>query len=224
MTSKKSEKANLDKKRWTFGLIGVVFALAILYVGFELFATKTEKTTMGGRDFDPTFDPNTPITDPATQKPAAVTPLKTFILKVSDKFINETFDPTDLFAGIDDPIFTGKVDTIEIITGHIDDLPVLPDIIPEFPGGFAKMYEYLRANLKYPSDAIAVGISGKVVLQFVVERDGSISNIKPLYTLFPSCDAEAIRVVQSMPKWIPGSVKGRPVRAYYTIPIAFILQ
>ncbi|MDR1112679.1 MAG: energy transducer TonB, partial [Bacteroidales bacterium] len=136
----------------------------------------------------------------------------------------ERFHIDDLFPDINDPIYDTPFDTVEIVTESVEDLPEPPDILPEFPGGFAKMYEHLRDNLKYPDDAVKASISGKVVLQFIVERDGSISNITPLYTLFPSCDAEAVRVIKSMPKWTPGSVKGRSVRAYYTIPIAFILQ
>jgi len=83
---------------------------------------------------------------------------------------------------------------------------------------------YLGSNLKYPTIAAENGIQGRVVLKFVVEKDGKVSNINIVRSLDPSCDKEAVRVVQSMPKWIAGIRNGRPVAVYFILPVLFKLQ
>ncbi|MBO4379566.1 MAG: energy transducer TonB [Muribaculaceae bacterium] len=95
------------------------------------------------------------------------------------------------------------------------------DQMPEFPGGMPAMIDFLHANLKYPDDAIKQNIGGRVMVMFVVETDGSLSNVRVAKTVFPSLDAEAVRVVKTMPKWEPGKDKGRQVRVNYILPIVF---
>lgn len=96
--------------------------------------------------------------------------------------------------------------------------------MPEFPGGTAKLLEYIHNNLKYPMEARENGIQGRVFVGFVVEKDGSISNVKVLSGIGGGCDEEAVRVVQSLPKFNPGKQRGNPVRVQYTLPIVFQLQ
>ena len=93
--------------------------------------------------------------------------------------------------------------------------------MPEFPGGMPAMIDFLQANLKYPEDAIKQNVGGRVLVMFVVEPDGSLSNVGVARKVFPSLDAEAIRVVKTMPKWKPGKEKGKPVRVNFTLPIVF---
>lgn len=95
---------------------------------------------------------------------------------------------------------------------------------PQFPGGDVELMKYLNGNIKYPAVAAENGIQGQVVLRFVVDKDGNISNIEVLKTLDASCDREAIRVVKSMPRWIPGKQNGRNVPVYFTLPVRFKLQ
>jgi protein TonB len=95
---------------------------------------------------------------------------------------------------------------------------------PEFPGGPAAMMKYLYDNLHYPTVAQENGIKGKVTLQFVVDKGGVISQIKVLKGVDPSLDKEAVRVVQSMPKWIPGKQNGKPVNVWFTLPVSFQLN
>ena len=92
---------------------------------------------------------------------------------------------------------------------------------PEYPGGMPAMIEFLQANIKYPEDAIKQNIGGRVIVMFVVEPDGSLSNVRVARKVFPSLDDEAVRVVKSMPKWEPGKEKGRPVRVNFTLPVVF---
>ena len=96
--------------------------------------------------------------------------------------------------------------------------------MPEYPGGMAAMFEFLMKNMQYPKDAEKQKVEGRVMVMFVVETDGSISDVKVAKKTFPSLDAEAVRVVQSMPKWTPGRDKGKVVRVQYTLPVSFRLK
>lgn len=96
--------------------------------------------------------------------------------------------------------------------------------MPEFPGGMPAMIEFLQTNLKYPEDAIKQQVGGRVMVMFVVETDGTLSNVRVARNVFPSLDSEAVRVVKTMPKWKPGKEKGRPVRVNFTLPVVFSLK
>jgi protein TonB len=96
--------------------------------------------------------------------------------------------------------------------------------MPEFPGGQEAMMKYLSESVKYPKEASKDGIQGRVVVQFVVEKDGSISEVEVIKKVNEHLDAEAVRVVNAMPKWKPGKQKGENVRVKYTLPISFRLS
>ena len=96
--------------------------------------------------------------------------------------------------------------------------------MPSFPGGSAALMSYLSSNTKYPVVAQENGVQGRVIISFVVERDGSISDVKVARSVDPSLDREAQRVVKSMPRWSPGKQNGSTVRVKYTVPVVFRLQ
>ena len=96
--------------------------------------------------------------------------------------------------------------------------------MPSFPGGQGALMSYLASNIKYPVVAQENGVQGRVIVSFVVERDGSISDVKVARSVDPSLDREAQRVVKSMPKWKPGKQNGSAVRVKYTVPVVFRLQ
>ena len=96
--------------------------------------------------------------------------------------------------------------------------------MPEFPGGMAEMMKFLQQNIQYPANAAKNNVEGRVILQFVVEKDGQIGEVKVVRSVDPELDAEALRVVKSMPNFIPGRQDGKPVAVWYTIPISFKLQ
>ncbi|MBQ3805056.1 MAG: energy transducer TonB [Prevotella sp.] len=96
--------------------------------------------------------------------------------------------------------------------------------MPSFPGGQAALMNYLNNNIKYPVIAEENGIQGRVVVQFVVGKDGHISDVKVAKSVDPSLDKEAVRVVKAMPKWIPGKQNGQAVTVRYTLPVTFRLQ
>jgi len=96
--------------------------------------------------------------------------------------------------------------------------------MPSFPGGDAALMEYLSKNVKYPVVAQENGVQGRVIVTFVVERDGSVTDVKVIRSVDPSLDREASRVISSMPRWIPGKQNGSAVRVKYTVPVTFRLQ
>lgn len=95
--------------------------------------------------------------------------------------------------------------------------------MPQFPGGSGALMKYLSQNVKYPASAQANNISGRVIVQFVVEADGSITRDKIIRGVDPALDAEALRVIKAMPKWVPGENEGKKVPVKYTVPIVFSL-
>jgi protein TonB len=96
--------------------------------------------------------------------------------------------------------------------------------MPEFPGGIEEMMKFLQMNIQYPANAAKNKVEGRVILQFVVEKDGQIGEVKVARSVDPELDAEAVRVVKSMPNFVPGRQDGKPVAVWYTIPISFKLQ
>ena len=98
------------------------------------------------------------------------------------------------------------------------------DEAPQFPGGMAGMMQYLSSNIRYPEDAREAGTQGRVIVSFIVEKDGSISNAKVAKPTYSSLDEEALRVVNAMPKWVPGKQNGEAVRVKYSIPVSFRLN
>lgn len=96
--------------------------------------------------------------------------------------------------------------------------------MPEFVGGETALYDFLENELKYPKDALKKRKSGIVLIEFVVNVDGTVSDVKALTSVFPSIDKEAIRVIRKMPKWIPGEQDGEKVKCYFNIPIRFSLK
>ena len=98
------------------------------------------------------------------------------------------------------------------------------DQMPQFKGGDVALMDFIRTSISYPKDAAEQGLQGRVVLRFIIEKDGTISNCEILKSASLSLDTEALRVVNSMPQWIPGKHKGKVVRVRYVIPVTFCLQ
>ena len=97
------------------------------------------------------------------------------------------------------------------------------EVMPQFPGGQIAMMKYIMENMKYPKQAMKEGIQGRVAVRFIVEKDGSISDVKPILSVHPLLNKEAVRVVKSMPKWTPGKQNGKPVRVRFNLPVMFKL-
>ena len=98
------------------------------------------------------------------------------------------------------------------------------EVMPQFPGGDQAMMKFVAENVQYPQEARDKEISGRVMVGFIVEKDGSVNEVKVVKGIGGGCDEEAIRVVKAMPKWKPGKQKGKPVRVHFLLPITFKLQ
>ena len=112
------------------------------------------------------------------------------------------------------------IDDPEPVTEIVDETV---DQMASYPGGIPALMDFLNENIKYPEQAEREGIEGRVVAGFIVERDGSVSNIEILKSVHPLLDAEVIRILSLMPNWIPGRQNGQPVRVKYSLPITFRL-
>jgi len=95
---------------------------------------------------------------------------------------------------------------------------------PEFPGGNEALMKYISDNIKYPADAVSKGIQGRVITNFVVEKDGTLTDVQVARGVDPSLDKEAIRLIESMPRWIPGKQRGEVIRVRFALPVVFRLQ
>lgn len=226
MEIKKSPKANLDDKRLTFTLIGLVVALFIIWRIFEVRSYDKQQFDTFTRTVE-VMDEEMEITKQEQPKPQVQAP------KPQVTQIQVVEDDTE----VEDIDINAEVDQNEVIEEYVYEAPEIEEeeIVeeevflsveenPEFPGGTAKLLEYVRKNLKYPMMARESDIQGRVFVGFVVEKDGSISNVQVIRGIGGGCDEEAVRVVQSMPKFKPGKQRGNPVRVQYTLPIVFKLQ
>ena len=228
MIEKKSLKGDIDKRRITFLLVGFVIVLGLVYAGFELYATGDTAKNLGMQDDEVIFvmDDEVISTDapPPPPPPPAAQQQEIILRLVEDNIqVNTDFDFSqdfDLDAIVEEYV------PVELVEEEVDNTPPMRFVeeMPEPIGGFDAMYAFLQSNLKYPEVARNNGISGQVFLEFVVEKDGSISGVKVLVGVYPELDQEAIRVVKIMPKWKPGKQMGKAVRCFYQIPIRFTIN
>ena len=121
-----------------------------------------------------------------------------------------------------------KPESVEMPNGMaVDAQEKVFDVVeqmPEYPGGVQALLEYLQTNVRYPEEAEKQNIEGRVILTFVVGKDGSIRNAKVVKSVDPLLDAEALRVINAMPNWMPGRQNGKPVAVKYTVPLSFHLD
>ena len=165
-------------------------------------------------------------------------PLKTISKPLQDTFhpkcssYNNNFVLSSFEGGLEleeypfrnDFNFDSIVENIDEIEGDIDRPVGLIESMPEFPGGNDSLLIYLKNNIQYPENCKKDSISGVVLIGFNIEKDGSITNVKPIVIAVPELDAEAVRVIENMPKWKPGKQYGKPVRVSMQIPIRFSIQ
>ncbi|MCR5013366.1 MAG: M56 family metallopeptidase [Bacteroidales bacterium] len=131
----------------------------------------------------------------------------------------EPFDLTEGFL----PTLIGGIEALADAQER-DSVYQIVEVMPEYPGGMDQLAKYLSENIKYPDEAKEKGISGRVFISYVIEKDGSVSNIKVMRSVSPLLDNEAVRVVKAMPKWKPGKQKGKAVRVNYILPVNFKLD
>ncbi len=228
MEVKKSPKADLDSKRLTFALIGLVVSLFIVWRVFEI--KSYDKRTLENlqRTVEIIEEEMVEITKQEAPKPQppAPKPQATQIQVVEDDV--EVEDEIDINAEvsqeeiIEEYVYEApEIEEEEIVEAEIF---TVVEQMPEFPGGAAEMTKFIQKNIKYPMMARESDIQGRVYVNFVVEPDGSVSNVTVMRGIGGGCDEEAIRIVNMMPKWNPGKQRGVAVRCSFTVPIVFRLQ
>lgn len=241
MEIKKSKKADLEGQKGTSLLLGYVAALAALFVCFE-FTTReyAEAETPFVTPYAFNEEEVPPVTQPiftVAPPPPAEVPQVAEILEIveNDEEIEEeeiqsseatesaTSGPT---APVQGAVYVSEGPPSPVVVQEENDeediFQVVEDM-PEFPGGMEALLAYLGKNIKYPSIAQENNIQGRVIVEFVVNKDGSIVEPKVIRSLDASCDKEALRVIKAMPKWKPGKQRGKPVRVKYTVPVMFRL-
>lgn len=226
MEVKKTPKADLENKKNIFLEIGFMVALVTVLFAFEWKVSVAEPSdfiTVSDIPTEPEMVPVTMMNQLPPPPPMKIKQIdmleivEEMELNTDDVELTDATDDSDNNDVVFDP--TGleydNVETDEII-------PFLPsEDMPTFPGNVQK---WIGKTVKYPTLAMENGIEGKVLVQFVVERDGSVSNIKVVRGVDASLDKEAVRVISAMPKWKPGKQRGKAVRVSYTLPIAFQLS
>ena len=143
--------------------------------------------------------------------------------KKADKAQSDTEKADTIVAAEPDKTAEPQVE-VAITEAKGDSIYSVVETMPDFPGGQKELLSFLSRNIKYPTKAIENKIQGRVIVQFVVNKDGSISGAKVVRSVDPDLDKEALRVINSMPQWKPGMNKGEIVSVKYTIPVMFRLQ
>jgi protein TonB len=229
MILKKSNFANLEDKRSIFLEIGMVITLIIVLTAFNWKTYDKQAILQYQRELDDSPVELVPVTQqkppepPKIQKPAVI-----HTINIID---NES--PVD-----EDFIFDAEIDPMDTVPAYIpapamkeeeedisqEEIFQVVESMPEFPGGERALYKYLGENIRYPRMANEAGISGKVYITFVVEKDGSITDVRLMRGIGGGCDEEAMRVVKNMPDWVPGRQRGIPVRVQFILDVKFTLN
>ncbi|HBV49929.1 MAG TPA: energy transducer TonB [Alistipes sp.] len=223
MEIKKSPKADLQNKRGLLLEIGLIVALALVIAAFA-YTPKEHRIEQVDLNYGPVDEQIVEITR-QDQKPPEP-PKKVEVKVIADLLqvvTNETKIATDInFAEFDED--TEVLQQVEVKEEIIeDDQPFLTaETMPSFQGGDLNTFrKWVQDNVRFPQIALENGISGRVVLSFVIEKDGRLTNIQVLMTPDRSLSEEAIRVLNKSPKWSPGKQRNKPVRVSYTLPVDF---
>ena len=230
MEVKKSPKADLENKRSTWLLVGYVIVLAFMFIAFE-WTKRDVKIDTSQAVADLVFEEEIEI--PITEQPEQATPppppeasavVESLTIVDDDMEVESTEIASSEETGqaVEIAYVPPTVEEEEVVEQEIFEVV---EQMPEFPnGGMAGLMQYLSKNIKYPTIAQENGTQGRVTVQFVVNADGSIVDAKVIRGVDPYLDKEALRVINSMPKWKPGMQRGKAVRVKYTVPVMFRLQ
>ncbi|MDY0085276.1 MAG: TonB family protein [Bacteroidales bacterium] len=225
MEIKKSPKADLENKKVLMRQIGLIIALAVVFFAFEYRSYDKRTLDLMERSVEDIPEEIIPITEQKVKPPPPPPPKQVTVLQVVEDDV-EVEDEIEIDVEVDQEteieVYVPPVmEEEEVVEAEIF---TVVESMPEFPGGPAKMMEYIAKNIKYPAMARESGIQGRVFVNFVVEPDGSVSNVKVLRGIGGGCDEEAVRVVEAMPKWTPGRQRGKAVRVSFNLPVRFTLQ
>jgi protein TonB len=229
MELKKSPKVDLESKRNVYLMIGLVVSLGIVLLAFEWTAKPEKADSLGSMSALDVEEEIIPITREQEIKPPPPPPPPKVVevLNIVDDKTEIDDDDLMIDTEADDqtlinvaPVISAKEEEEE----EEAQVFFIVEDMPEFPGGEMALRTYIANAIKYPVIAQENGIQGKVYVTFVVGKDGSVSNASIARGVDPSIDKEALRVINTLPKWKPGKQRGKPVNVSYTVPINFQLQ
>jgi protein TonB len=228
MEVKKSPKADLENKKTTNLLIGAIMILAVLFVGFE-WSERDKKVSTDTGIADVVFEEEIiPITEQEQPKQAPPPPEAPKVEEVLEIVENDADVQESTIQASDDTqqAVEVKYTPVEVEEEEVEEQQIFQVVeeMPEFPGGMGECMKFLGKNIKYPTISQENGVQGRVIVQFVVNRDGSIVDPVVVRGVDPYLDKEALRVISMMPKWKPGKQRGKAVRVKYTVPVMFRLQ
>ncbi len=229
MEVKKSPKVDLESKRNVYFMIGLVVSLGIILLAFEWTAKPSKADSLGSINASDVEEEIIPITREQEIKPPPPPPPPKVI---------EVLNIVDDKADIDDDLMIEDseaddntlINVAPVVSAKEEEeeeeaqVFFIVEDMPEFPGGEMALRTYIANQIKYPVIAQENGIQGKVYVTFVVGKDGSVSNASIARGVDPSIDKEALRVINTLPKWKPGKQRGKAVNVSYTVPINFQLQ
>lgn len=231
MKQKKSPKANLENQRLTFLLGGLALAVIIVYVAVSWSTSETGNSSLGDlsmgdefeeemintfREKEPPPPPPEPEQPPEKKVIEELTVVENDEEDVSDLDIDSEVDE-DTKVDVDMSGFEEEEEEVEPIS-----FAVVEDK-PEFPGGQAALLKHIATHTEYPEIAKENGIQGRVYIQFVIDKNGKVTNVSIARGIDPNLDKEAKRVVRNLPAWKPGKQRGKPVPVTYVVPINFKL-
>lgn len=224
MEPKKTEKADLTKKSFLFFSIGLVVTLLLAIMAFS-YRVYDDVTVVDLSNKDAAEEEilEVPPTEQLPPPPPKIQQPQ--IIEVPDEKKIEEEIEINMDTEVQEDT---KVEEIQIqpVEEEKEDLNQIFLVVEETAapqGGMPAFYEYVSKKMKYPAQARRMGIEGKVFVEFVIERDGSITDVKAIKGIGGGCDEEAVRVVESAPKWKPGKQRGKPVRQRMVLPISFKL-
>lgn len=227
MEIKKSQSADLEAKKGIFFEVGLIVALGLSLAAFEWNSPVKQiiVSTPWQSVMEDVVIKNTIIDNPKPAPKPVVAPIIRIVentkVITEELVINSEIKPDDIQPEYLAPVSVQLEDEKPIA----EETPfIVVEKMPEFPGGMNGLQEFLAKHTEYPEEAKETGIQGTVYLYFVVEKDGSISNIKTLRGIGGGCNEAAERVLNLMPKWKPGNQFGKPVRVSFNVPVIFKLQ
>jgi protein TonB len=228
MEVKKSPKADLEGKKTSNLLIGAILTLSVLFIGFEWSERDKKVTTDTGLQEVVFEEEIIPITEQEQPKQAPPPPEAPKVEEVLEIVENDADVHESTIQASDDTqqAVEVKYTPVEVEEEEVEEQQIFQVVeeMPEFPGGMAECMKFLSKNIKYPPISAENGIQGRVIVQFVVNQDGSIVDPVVVRGVDSHLDKEALRVIQMMPKWKPGKQRGKAVRVKYTVPVMFRLQ
>lgn len=224
MEAKKTEKADLTKKTGFFFSIGLVFTMVLVVSAFEWRSYDDNLVDLVGKSTN-TFEEMMEV--PPTEQPPPPAPViqQPQIVEVPD----EEEIKEDLNLKFDVEVTEeSKVEAIQVVQAEepkeeVDEIFTVVEETAAPKGGMPAFYKYVSDKMKYPAQARRMGVEGKVFVEFVIGKDGSISDVKAIRGIGAGCDEEAVRVVQAAPSWTPGKQRGKPVKQRMVLPIIFKL-